>query len=137
MLKLTAPTSEIVRQKLGDDGLAEDDSALSVELEMLKFRDADPGFKTSPVMIKNVGPGVAYRVNWRFLAAGDSNMQNQVYELGSLAVGQEVDGGRGGDTYITCNFYGPTSVGNRGYDNRSNLCSAVGSSQGGDGGNVR
>lgn len=55
-----------------------------------KFRDADPGFKTSPVMIKNLGPGIAYRVNWRFLAAGDSNLQNQVYELGSLAVGQEV-----------------------------------------------
>jgi hypothetical protein len=47
------------------------------------------------------------------------------------------DGGRGGDTYITCNFYGPTSVGNRGEDNRANLCSAVGSSQGGDGGGVR
>jgi hypothetical protein len=55
-----------------------------------KFRDADPGFKTSPVMIRNVGPGAAYRINWRFLAADDNNMQNQVYELGSLGVGQEV-----------------------------------------------
>jgi hypothetical protein len=55
-----------------------------------RFRDADPGFKTSPVMIRNVGPGVAYRTTWRFLSPNKPELLNQVFEIGTLAIGQEI-----------------------------------------------
>jgi hypothetical protein len=56
----------------------------------LKLRDADPGFETSPVMMKNEGPGVAYRINWRFVAPTNAALSNRVCEVGILQVGQEI-----------------------------------------------
>lgn len=41
LLKLTAPSTELPHPAIGADGLVQDDSAISVEVEMLKFRDAD------------------------------------------------------------------------------------------------
>jgi hypothetical protein len=54
-----------------------------------EFRDGDPHFSTSPVVIRNVGPGVAYRVTWRFVKPRNADLTAAVYEVGTLAVDQE------------------------------------------------
>jgi hypothetical protein len=56
----------------------------------LRFRDADPGFTTSPVVIRNDGPGVAYRTNWRFVSPENPSLENRICEIGTLEVGQEM-----------------------------------------------
>jgi hypothetical protein len=56
-----------------------------------KFRDGDPGFSTSPVVIRNTGPGVAYRITWRFVNPKNRQLENSVYEIGTLGANQEME----------------------------------------------
>ena len=55
-----------------------------------KFRDGEPGFTNSPVIIRNVGPGVAHRTTWSFVVPKNLDLQNKVYEIGTLGVDQEM-----------------------------------------------
>jgi hypothetical protein len=55
-----------------------------------KFRDGEPGFSTSAVVIRNTGPGVAYRITWRFVNPKNRQLENSVYKMGTLAANHEM-----------------------------------------------
>lgn len=55
-----------------------------------KFRDGEPGYTNSSVIIRNVGPGVAYRITWKFVAPKNADLQGRVYEMGILGANQEM-----------------------------------------------
>ena len=56
---------------------------------MFKFRIAERGFVQSPVIIKNVGFGAAFKTKWKFVQPPNAACEDQVYSIGPLSVDQE------------------------------------------------
>jgi hypothetical protein len=56
---------------------------------IFKFRIAERGFVSTPVIIKNVGFGAAFNTTWKFVRPPNAACEDHVYPIGTLSVDQE------------------------------------------------